>query len=215
MRIAADQKIAGYPAVQIRQLMRETVGRSITPRYAREILQCSDSAARHVLNHLQMEGFADSVNGHLEPSMKGSALAMATAAPPLRRDTAERLVTQLVERARAINKDDRWAYRVERLVVFGSYVRGAERPNDVDVGCEALPRWSGERQQVAEQFRREVRSHRFRNMSEWATWPKLEVVRFLKARGLSIQELDDWILQLDHEIVFSDYGKTELNGGQR
>ena len=30
MRITADQKIAGHPAVQIRQLMRETVGRSIT-----------------------------------------------------------------------------------------------------------------------------------------------------------------------------------------
>lgn len=46
MRITADQKIAGYPAVQIRQLMRETVGRSTTPRYVREILQCSDSVAR-------------------------------------------------------------------------------------------------------------------------------------------------------------------------
>jgi hypothetical protein len=45
MRITVDQRIAGYPAVQIRKLMRETVGRSITPRYVREILQCSDSAA--------------------------------------------------------------------------------------------------------------------------------------------------------------------------
>jgi predicted nucleotidyltransferase len=187
MRITADQKIAGHPAVQIRQLMRETVGRSITPRYAREILQCSDSVARQVLDDLQMEGFVDYVNGHLEPSMKGSALAMATAAPPLRRDTAERLVTHLVERARAINKDDRWAYRVGRLVVFGSYVRGAERPNDVDVGCEVLPRWSCERQEVAEQLRREVRNQRFRNVSEWATWPKLEVIRFLKARGFQFK----------------------------
>ena len=209
MRITADQKIAGYPAVQIRQLMRETVGRSITPRYVWEILQCSDSVALQVLNHLQTEGFVDSVNGHLEPSVKGSALAMATAAPPLRRDTAERLITQLVERARAINKDDRWAYRVGRLVVFGSYVRAAERPNDVDVGCEMVPRWSGERQQVAEQHRREVRKERFRNVSDWATWPKWEVIRFLKSRRLSIQELDDWILQLDHEIVFTDYGKTD------
>jgi len=209
MRITAEQKIAGYPAVQIRQLMRETVGRSITPRYVREILQCSDSVAQQVLNQLQTEGFADSVNGHLEPSTKGSALAMATAAPPLRRDTAERLLTQLVERARAINKDDRWAYRVGMLVVFGSYVRGAERPNDVDVGCETVPRWSGETQHAAEQHRREVRNERFRNMCEWATWPKLEVIRFLKARGLSIQELDDWILQSDHKIVFSDYRKTD------
>ena len=72
-----------------------------------------------------------------------------------------------------------------------------------------VPRWSGERQQVAEQHRREVRKERFRNVSDWATWPKWEVIRFLKSRRLSIQELDDWILQLDHEIVFTDYGKTD------
>jgi hypothetical protein len=42
-------------------------------------------------------------------------------------------------------------------------------------------------------------------MSEWATWPKLEVIRFLKtrARGLSIHELEDWILQTtDHQVLF-------------
>ncbi len=49
MRIRSEQKIAGYPAVQIRQLMRETVGRSITIRYVREILGCSDSAAARVM----------------------------------------------------------------------------------------------------------------------------------------------------------------------
>lgn len=48
-------------------------------------------------------------------------------------------------------------------------------------------------------------------MSEWATWPKLEVFRFLRARarGLSIHELDDWILQnTDHQVVFKDEPKT-------
>jgi hypothetical protein len=79
----------------------------------------------------------------------------------------------------------------------------------VDIACEMLPRWSGDRQQAAEQLRREGRNERFRNMSEWATWPKLEVIRFLKARGLSIQELDDWILQSDHEIVFSDNAEAD------
>jgi hypothetical protein len=79
MRITADQKIAGYPAVQIRQLMRETVGRSITLRYVREILRCSDAAATRVLNRLRKDGFVEPARGHLEPTTKGSALAMATA----------------------------------------------------------------------------------------------------------------------------------------
>ena len=126
MRITADQKIAGYPAVQIRQLMRETVGRSITLRYVREILRCSDAPASRVLNCLQEDGFVEPVRGHLEPTTKGSALAMATAAPPLRRETAERLIAGLIERARSLNADERWAYR----------------PNDVDIACELRPRWT-------------------------------------------------------------------------
>src|SRR5450432_3900116 len=68
MRITADQKIAGYPVVQIRQLMRETVGRSITLRYVRKVLQCFDSAASSVLNLLHKDGFIQSVGGNLGPS---------------------------------------------------------------------------------------------------------------------------------------------------
>ncbi len=44
---------------------------------------------------------------------------MATAAPPLTRETANRLVADLVHRARDLNADDRWAYRVRVLIVFG------------------------------------------------------------------------------------------------
>jgi hypothetical protein len=206
MRITADQRIAGYPAVQIRQLMRETVGRSITVRYVREILHCSDSVATRILSHLQKTGFVESVKVYLEPTTKASALAMATAAPPLRRETASRLVAGLIDRARAVNTDDRWAYRVAVIVVFGSYVSGVERPSDVDVACELRPRWTDERQRQQEQVRRKTRGKRFRNISEWATWPKLEVFRFLKARarGLSIHELEDWIMTTDHKVLFKD-----------
>ena len=151
MRITLSQKIAGYPAGQIRQLMRETVGRSITLRYVREILQCSDSAAIQVLNRLQEQGFVEPIQDHLEPSTKGSALAMATAAAPLRRETAERLIEDVIERARSINEDDKWSYRIGKLVVFGSFLRGAEHLNDVDIACELLPRWTGERQAQEEQ----------------------------------------------------------------
>jgi hypothetical protein len=207
VRIAKNQKIAGYPAPRIRQLMRETVGRPITLRYVREILHCSESAAIRVLNDLRNDGFVDSVQGHFEPSTKGSALAMATAAPPLRRETAERLIAAVIERAHAVNADSQWAYRIGLMVLFGSCVCHTDRPNDVDIACELLPRWDGERQREQEQIRRAAKSERFRNLSEWATWPKLEVVRFLKsrARGLSIHQLEDWILQTaNHRVLFRD-----------
>jgi predicted nucleotidyltransferase len=199
--------IAGFPAVQIRQLMRETVGRPITRRWVREVLQCSDETANGVLDDLQREGLVEAVNGHIEPSLKGSALAQATAAKPLVRSTAELLISEVIARAKAINADDEWAYRVAMLVVFGSFVAGAARPNDVDVACKLKPRWQGEAQSEAEDLRRIVSERRFRNISEAVVWPKLEVLRFLKSRsrGLSIQELTDWVLKQEkHKIVFQD-----------
>ena len=208
MRISANEKIAGYSALKIRELMRETVGRSITSRYVREILSCSDSRAARILRQLEGGGFVESVRGYWEATTKGSALAMATAAPPLRRETAERLLADLVSRADLINADDTWAYRVRILVIFGSYVRGVERPNDVDIGCALRPRWSDEMQRNKEQERRHERGERFRNISEWAMWPKLEVIRCLRARarGLSIHELEDWIKSTEHKVIFEDSG---------
>lgn len=110
-----------------------------------------------------------------------------------------------MERAKRINADDDWAYRVACLVVFGSLVNGAERPNDVDVAYRLSPRWHGQTQADAEQRRRDRFGGQFRNFLHSQFWPRLEVVRFLKSRsrGLSIQELDDWILKLEnHRIVF-------------
>ena len=206
MRIQADQDIVGFPALQVRQLFRETVDRPITLRHVKEILKCSDSSARQVMRKLEAEGFAQSAQGHLEPSTKGNALAMATATLPLRRETADRLISEVVERARAVNRDGKWAYRIARVVIFGSCVRGAERPNDVDIACELVPRFKCEEQRFKEQVRRDARDQAFRNTAQWASWPRLEVLRFLKgrARGLSIHELDDWVLSLeDHRIIYS------------
>jgi predicted nucleotidyltransferase len=198
--------------------MRETIGRSITPRYVQEILKCSDSSARRVMGKLEAEDFAESVEGHLEPSTKGSALAMARASPPLRRETAERLISQVIDRARALNRDEKWAYRIGRLAIFGSCVCGPQRPNDVDIACELLPRFKGEEQQLKEQVRRQARDEVFRNVVQWASWPRLEVLRFLKgrARGLSIHELDKWVLNLeDHRIIFTDKARAGGNRTQR
>jgi hypothetical protein len=117
---------------------------------------------------------------------------MGTAAPPLRRETGERLVAELIHRACLMNADDKWACRVGMLVLFGSYARRVERPNDVDIACVLHPRWSGEKQRRKEQERRGAREEGFRNISEWAMWPKLEAIRYLRARarGLSIHELE-------------------------
>jgi predicted nucleotidyltransferase len=92
---------------------------------------------------------------------------MATAAKPLRKSTAEQLLAEIIGRARLINADTKLAFRVQQLVLFGSVMKGANRPNDVDIGCTLVPRFKGERQRLLEDQRRAEKG-RFANTSEWA-----------------------------------------------
>ena len=213
MRIEKGQKIVGHPALHVRRIMREAARRHLTPQRVQEILGCSDSSARKVISDLEAEGFVESVKGRVEVSIKGNSLAMARTATPLRCQTAERLIADVVNRAYAVNRDEKWAYRIRTLVLFGSCVRGKKRPNDVDVACELAPRFGDERQSLLEQNRRAARGQAFRNLSQWGSWPKMEVFQFLKSRsrGLSIHQLDAWVLGLaDHRIIFHDESARQL-----
>lgn len=204
MRIEKEQIVAGLPAKDVRRFLRSTAGLAVHPRTVTSILGISTKKARQFLADLEEAGLITSKADYWEATAMGYALGMATAARPLRRATAEHLVDQIVERAEMINQDDSLAYRVHQLVLFGSVLRGSDRPNDVDIGCELLPRFQGEQQRLLEDQRREIRGV-FANTSEWAAWPKLEVIRILKSRsrGLSVQDAGGWVLgEISHRVVF-------------
>jgi hypothetical protein len=76
----------------------------------------------------------------------------------------------------------------------------------MDIACKLVTRFDGPKQKISEERRRRSKVE-FANLSEWAVWPKLEILKRLKSRsrGLSIQELQDWILEsTPHRIIFSD-----------
>lgn len=205
MRIEKDQLIARLPAKDVRRLMRRVEGCLIRPSTVARILGLTDSRAHRILIRLEKEGLVAAKEDYWEITAKGQTLAMATAASPLRKATVETLIAKLIDRAKMINKSNHLAYRVQRLAVFGSVARGAERPNDVDVACSLVPRFEGDRQRVVEDARRHEKGS-FANTSEWAVWPKLEVLKILKSRsrGLSVQETGLPLDTTEHRIVFSD-----------
>jgi predicted nucleotidyltransferase len=199
MRIEASQEIAGFPAMQVRRLMRRVGGFRVTPIGVSKVLGCSADQALRLLKDLGDGGYVSSSDGrYWEVTDKSAALASATAAKPLRRVTVERLIADLLDRVRALNRDDQWAYRVETVVLFGSVLTTKLRPSDVDVACSFKRRWrAAERQSVHEEQRRELRRSPFANTIQRVYWPQFEVVRFLKSRsrGLSIHRFDDWVKQ--------------------
>lgn len=59
---------------------------------------------------------------------------------PLRRETAERLLSELLDRITALNSDPRFLARVQKAVVFGSYNGETERIGDLDVAVQLVRR---------------------------------------------------------------------------
>jgi predicted nucleotidyltransferase len=202
MRIADNQVIAGLPAIDARQLMRR-LGEYITPSRVRQIVGCPSHRANVIVAKLQAEGYIIAVGSYWEPTVKGCALCGAKASQPLRRATAKRLIQQILERAYAVNADDSWAYCVEMIAVFGSYVDGKERPNDVDIACQLRPRWRDTKRQRAHEERRRTMRCSFANFSESVCWPRTEVLNFLKSRsrGLSVHPFDSWIRESTRFVV--------------
>lgn len=99
MRIESSQGIAAFPAIQVRRLMRRIGGLLVTPARVSEILGCTTSEARRLLAKLDKERYVSTKDGERwEATVKGRALASATAAKPLRRATVKRLVSELLER---------------------------------------------------------------------------------------------------------------------
>ena len=153
----------------------------------RRSLAKSKSKASKALAILLRSGLLVEDNGKYTLTLTGRALAAATAAKPLLTKTAERLVTDVVARARLVNEADAFAYCVELIGIFGSVSSGKERPNDVDIACKLVPRYDDEHLQMArESLRRASKRGRFANTLEWAYWPQMEVLRYLKNRSRSL-----------------------------
>jgi predicted nucleotidyltransferase len=206
MRIDKNERIAGLPALQVRRLLREIGESHIDVDATAKILATSKAKASKALAILLRRGLLVEDNDKCTLTIAGRALAAATAAKPLLTKTAERLVEEVLSRARLVNEADAFAYCVELIGIFGSVASGRERPNDVDIACKLVPRYDDEELQTGlENLRRETKRGRFANTLEWAYWPQLEVLKYLKnhSKSLSIHPFDEAIkIDSNYRILY-------------
>ena len=183
------------------------------------------SEAEAIIEGLEKEGFivkrfAPGRAGQQEPrwenTMKGNSLAMATAARPVTRATAERALAQFLDRVSTVNAEEEFAFRVERVVVFGSYLTSATELNDLDLLVDLAARYGNStRQQLLEQssVARAIRSgRRFRDSLEPLIWPRMEVEHVLKnrSRTLSLHYADHKLVKrTEHRVVFEARSGTD------
>jgi len=142
----------------------------------------------------------------------GREFRRATAAKPVHRKKADEAIKGLMERVRIVNEDDSFLYRVTTVILYGSYVRGAERPADVDLAIDVERKISD-----FTKFHEACWKHlndsgrEYRRIGYEFDFPRDEVLVFLRQRKrtLSLHTLHDFIGMEKHEnfsyeVLFGD-----------
>lgn len=182
--------------MEMRRLMRRSRNGRCDPHLISAEVGVSIDEAAAVVAALEHEGYiarkqSTDLTGKKhtfwENTIKGNSLAMATAARPVKRRTAETAVRDLLTRVAAVNARADLAYRVVRITLFGSYLSQAPELNDVDLLVDLAPRISSPAlQEVLEaQVRKRAIScgRRFDSFVDELAWPETEVHMLLKNRS--------------------------------
>jgi hypothetical protein len=202
-RIIPGERIDGRPMTQIRAYLRSVVGCTTSWRSVARRFDLSEDGARRLLRALVREGYMErapvdprDTEPYWHVTHRGQQLAAATAAAPLTRPTADRLLHDVVQRMGEVNAGP-FAFRVHRAYVFGSYLdRARERINDVDVVLTLAPRFPDGDAQFAYAQQRiaiaQTAGRQFSNLSMLMFWPEHEILLALRrrSRGLSLMLLE-------------------------
>jgi hypothetical protein len=221
MRIRSTEVLFGLPALELRRLLKRVdVWDSFDMETVREVAPMSRNAAKRLIADLSAAAYVEPAVAHersapaWQLTIRGRALSMASAARPIRRAAADRLLRELLDRVEAVNADAGLGYRVTEVAVFGSYLGSDDTVGDVDVGVRLESRLSPDADPVAHGAARvdlaKQNGRVFRSWFDELTWSYKEVWLQLKSRsrGLSLHDLDrDGIFELgdlELRVVYRD-----------
>lgn len=214
MRLNSSEEISGIPVLHIRKLLRRGRRSMWGKTFVEHVLKINSDQSQQLISELIYQKiivYAKERDDEklYELTVKGNAFANATAAKAITRETADRTISQLLERVKKINNDSYYLYNVKKVVVFGSYLSDIERINDIDIAVELAPKEQNLklREKLFKQRRHEAMrdGKAFRSIIDELGWPEIEVRKFLKSRSrsLSFHLIQDPILeQTESKTIF-------------
>jgi predicted nucleotidyltransferase len=216
MRIDPKGTIRGYSTLLVRQTLRRLRGDFVWGEEALErAAQLTPGTGRALAKALEAEGLIKPSRGTgWTVSQAGDTLAVATAAMPVSRQTAERALTQFMERVARVNDDPYFLARVTRVALYGSMLRPeVKRLSDVDLAVQLVRKETDfDRLREANAERVEQLAIMGRRSSgfieEQFCW-FLETFRFLKGRSrvISLADYDlekRLVLAVPHRMLLGE-----------
>jgi DNA-binding Lrp family transcriptional regulator len=222
MRIRPDDLVVGYPARQIRKLLRESV-QFLSVDDVTKVLGIRGRRALRLLETLEKEGFiekntsAPDPNKNWKHTIKGGALSNALFSAPVSRRNAERKLSEFMDRVREINEAGRFLFCVRKVVVFGSFLTESSAIGDLDIAIDLVPK-----EPDARKHSEQILTHanaaalsgkRFQNFVQRLDFAAQEVRSYLKARSRIIQltDCDDGVLKIAEHRVIYEYHEDEVS----
>ena len=221
MRIDPKEQIADVEILKVREFLRRVDN---TDEWADDFvvyrLKISPKKANRLINELNRRGYIEPVRIYRQKqfyrkTLKGSTLGLASAAKPVTRKTANRILSEFMDRVRQVNSDPSFLVKVKKILVFGSYLTDALRINDIDVAVELT--WKENHPLVLNKDKvqltlnlsniAEDKGKKFSSFIDRLEWPEHEVRLFLKSRSriLSIHSIHDEILnRVQYKVFFSE-----------
>lgn len=182
-----------------------------TQAYAASTLGLEAKAASGVLAALSMVGYVEPDPENRKQwrnTEAGNAVAGVSKAKPVARKTIDRTLQQLLERIREVNMEKQFLYAVNKAVVFGPYLTGADKIRNVDIALELSPKLANEKKLkeavAADAQNAEDEGKRFKSYADRRAWGQSKVRKHLKgkARALTLHDFNDNIRKQPHEVIF-------------
>jgi hypothetical protein len=202
MNLTPGQMIAGFPAMEIRWLMRRMRPyQGVTAEFIANVMKIEgEDQTQAVVSDLMNLGYIERIDLQddriwFTPTDLGVSLSLASAAKRITRKTAEKAVAGFMKRVQWLNHNRKYLFKVTGVVVYGSYLTSAESLGDVDIAVELTWR-EPDQKKYHELIWAHINAARrkgrhFANLTDEVVWPQTEVLLYLKnrKRSLSIQTL--------------------------
>ena len=137
MRIDPEDRIVGYPALVMRDLMRRKV---FDGKAVETVLKIGAAEAGRVIEALAAEDyicpserFKSPAGAVWQTTPKGTKLANAGTLPSISRAEADKVMAEFMARVKAVAESDDYLAEPAEVVLFGSYLTEAPTVNDVDL----------------------------------------------------------------------------------
>jgi DNA-binding MarR family transcriptional regulator len=222
MRIRPDDLVVGFPAKQIRKLLRQSV-LLLSVDDVTEVLGLRGESALRLLENLEQEGFieknfsAPDPNKNWKHTIKGGSLSNALFSAPVFRRNAEKKLSEFMDRVREVNEAGRFLFRVRKVVVFGSFPTESSTIGDLDIAIDLVPKETDARKHseliLAHANAAALCGKRFQNFVQRLDFAAHEVRSYLKARSRIIQLTDcnDGVLNIAEHRVIYEYHEDEVS----